>query len=133
VHETARAGICVVRDADESVLDVFVARGLLEPEERDAGLELRRDYEKAKLRHSVVSSYSSVRSPYNPYGSSSDRTDEEEAAYKRWREALRFAGSVCSNVLVTVACDDMYPIDDQKKFLKHGLRSLVKWYCEYAN
>ncbi len=57
-----------------------------------------------------------------------DRNDFEEAAYQRWRNAVRGLGLRMSTAVITVACHDLLPMPRDIALLQEGLEKLVKWY-----
>lgn len=124
---TDRAGVLVARVTGSTVLDGLFEKNLINMKERDAALLLKRDYLMAKLEQHTTSSYSGVRSTtYNPYSPALERTDEQEDAYMRWRDALCAVSLRFRNALVSAVCQEMHVrcVHD----LKCALMELVKHY-----
>ncbi len=125
---TDRAGVLAARAVDSDVLDRLVLAGIIDEKGRDAALRLRGDFQAAGLSVHVVGSYSPARSSFSYYGGWDERTDEEEAAYKRWREAVRNLGPRFSEPVVSVVCYDEAPRREKIQMLVIGLMLLAKGY-----
>lgn len=125
---TEHAGILAARVTEESVLDGLVTRGHIGAGLRDCALRLRRDYQAARVESRLIASYNAARSLNHAHDGGYERNDAEEAAYQRWRLAVRAVGAVDSNVLVTVCCQDIAPLLRQMPSLLRGLTRLAKWY-----
>jgi len=128
MEPTEKAGVLAARALEECVLDIFVARGLIAAVHREAALRLRSDYQAAGLTVRVIGSYNPARSSFSPFGAWNERTEKEEAAYQRWRNAVRAIGIQFSDAVMTVACHDRMPGEQGMRDMKAGLAKLVKWY-----
>ncbi|MDD3289082.1 MAG: DUF6456 domain-containing protein [Alphaproteobacteria bacterium] len=125
---TERAGVLAARAGEENILDVLLARGWIGAVEREAGMKFRLDYHMAGLEVRVVGSYSPARGGVNNFSVMDERTDAEEAAYQRWRNAMRVLGPALNDLVMTVACHDQWPASQQTLRVKRGLMVLAKWY-----
>ncbi len=125
---TEQAGVLAVRATEEHALDVLVLRAWISSAQREAALRFRADYHYAGMEARVVGSYNPARTSFSPFGGWDERSDAEEAAYQRWRSAMRAMGAANSDVVVTVACHDQMPGLRQAPLLKAGLDRLVKHY-----
>jgi len=128
LEPTERAGVLAARALEESVLDVLVLRGAIEENQREAALRLRLDFQRAGLQARLSFSYNPARRQFSPFGPWDERTDAEEAAYQRWRNALRAVGKRHNDAVVTAACFDIAPAPERMDALREGLKKLAKWY-----
>jgi hypothetical protein len=76
----------------------------------------------------MVASYNPERSLNRPSYQREERSDGEEAAYQRWRNAVRAIGITDSDVVISVCCHDYAPEVRKIAGLRRGLERLVKWY-----
>lgn len=125
---TERAGILAVRATEEHVIDVMVLKGVLDQSQSDAAFRLKLDFHRAGLAANTVSRY-------NPEGSKSDffrgireRSEGEEAAYRRWRSAVRELGLDLSCAVIATVCHDETPAPADVPLLQKGLDQLADWY-----
>ena len=125
---TERAGVLAIRSTEENALDILCLRGFISNAERDAGMRFRKDYHSARLGARVVGSYDPARGCSGAYFSGHETSDAEDAAYTRWRNALRAIGMACSEAVISVACLDEWPAQKQLIKAKQGLAILAKWY-----
>jgi len=91
----------VVVNAAESVLSLLTRRGLLAPQESEAGERLRRDYEIGQLSQRMGMDYSArARSrSYRP-----DMSDTALAARQRFNAAMKAAGPGLADILFDICC-----------------------------
>lgn len=115
---------CVARVAEEHVLDPWVRFGILTENMRAAALRLKRDFLAARLDAHWVGAYA----PHG-FGGTDERSEAEEEAYTRWRQAMRAMGCPYNNVVATAVCHDKIPPLEMKIFLQTGLERLEKWYA----
>lgn len=125
---TERAGILAARALEEHALDVLVLRGRITEAQRDAAFRLKKDFISAGMKSRIIGSYNPSRSSFSPFGTWNERSDDEEAAYKRWRDAICAIGGLFESAVIAVTCYDIIPSQRQAVCLKLGLEKLVKWY-----
>lgn len=125
---TERAGILAARATEEHILDVLELRGFLTERQRDAALAFKLDFQQASLSEHVTSAYNPVRVDQSPMPGPRDRTEAEEAAYRRWRAAAQSLGARHSGVVLATACYDLSPAPAQITLLREGLEMLARWY-----
>lgn len=125
---TEHAGILAVRATEEHVIDVMVLKGILDQSQSNAAFRLKLDFHRAGLAVNTVSRY-------NPIGGKSDffrgvreRSDSEEAAYRRWRSAVRELGLDLSCAVIATVCHDETPAPADLPLLQKGLDQLAEWY-----
>lgn len=128
LEATERAGVWAARALEEAIVDVLALRGWISLRQRQAALHFRRDYHSAGLQERLAGSYSSTRVAFSPFGPWDERTEPQEAAYRRWRHAVRAIGIVYSDLVITVACHDAIPAQQRVPALREGLEKLAKWY-----
>ncbi|NTU77726.1 MAG: hypothetical protein HGA90_07960 [Alphaproteobacteria bacterium] len=125
---TEQAGVLAARALEEHALDVLALRRWITEAQRDAAFRLKRDYRAAGLEARVTGGYNPARVSFSPFGSWDERSDAEEAAYQRWRSALRVLGASFSDTVVSVACHDCMPPPELVFRLRRGLELLATWY-----
>lgn len=125
---TEQAGVLAMQATEEHIIDIMVLRGLLTPSQSEAAFKFKLDYQMAHMNTCVTSRYSPVGSSKDFFRPSPERTDCEEAAYQRWRNAVRELGLGPSNIVITVVCHDKLPMPRNITILKEGLEKLVNWY-----
>lgn len=118
----------VARNGEESVLDKLLVHRLIIATDHEAGLRLRHDYAAAKIEARVIASYNPARSLNRAHDGGYVRSDAEEAAYQRWRDALKATGTAEGRVLTAVCCQDLLPLPVQLGLLKRGLLALCRHY-----
>jgi len=128
LEPTERAGVMAARALEEHVLDVLTLRRFISNTQREAALRLKADFRAAGLEVRLIGSYNPARTSFSPFGSWNERTDAEEAAYQRWRNAVRSMGNAYHDTVISVACYDLMPGVEQMTRLNKGLGRLVKWY-----
>ncbi len=125
---TETAGIFAVRVSEPHILDELMGRKLLDEQARDAGLRLYHDYHVSGIEARVTASYASVRGAKADAEARLLRNEMEEAAYQRWRNALRAIASPTRDVVIHVACLGHVPRVEQLNHLKEGLVQLARYY-----
>ncbi len=125
---TEQDGVVTARATEEHVLDVLVFRNWITALHRAAAFRFKGDFRAARLNTYVGANYKAHREPFCPFRTLNQRTNAEEAAYQRWREAVQALGMRCSDSVISVACHDLTPRDDQGVLLREGLEALVKHY-----
>lgn len=123
------AGVMAARASEEHVLDKLVLFKLLDEIMRDAGLRLKEDYMMARMEEHISASYagprtSGTRDPENRFL----RNDVEEAAYTRWRSAVKSVAQPFRNSVIHVCCMGGLPRVQELAKLKAGLRELAQFY-----
>ncbi|MGE3623712.1 MAG: DUF6456 domain-containing protein [Bdellovibrionales bacterium] len=122
---TDQAGLLAARATEEHVIDVLRLGGFIGQRASDAAFRLKQDFKRAGLEKHLVGSYNcGVQSEFG----AGDRDDYEEAAYRRWRNALRAVGMLYSNAVVSVVCHDQWPEGRTVACLQKGLGRLADWY-----
>jgi hypothetical protein len=124
---TEAAGVLAARATESSVIDMLAARHVLSGTETEAALKFRLDYQRAALARPVTGSYNSV-SPHGDFHRERERSDAEEAAYQRWRNAVRKLGLHISGIAISTICFDLVPTPRDILLLQKGLERLVEWY-----
>lgn len=124
---TERAGILAARAIEEHVIDALVLRGLLTATQSEAAFRLKLDFQRAGLAASVTSRYSPERHT-TPLRQTRERSDGEEAAYQRWRNAVRELGLGFSCAVIATVCHDETPRAADMPLLQKGLDQLIDWY-----
>ncbi|MBI1274192.1 MAG: hypothetical protein GC131_08955 [Alphaproteobacteria bacterium] len=125
---TEHAGVLAARALEENILDRLALSCLITDEQCEAGLRLRADYLGARLEARQIGCYNPARSINNGHDGGYERNEAEEAAYRRWRHAVRAIGIIDSDTIVTVCCHDRAPCAHQLPALLRGLERLLKWY-----
>jgi hypothetical protein len=125
---TEQAGVLTARVLAEHGLDRLVLAGQLAPLAGVAGMRLRADYQAAHLATRVIASYSATRGVRQGGYTEYERSDAEEAAYRRWREAVRAVGIIDSGVVLAACCEDRLPVPTALPALQRGLARLIRWY-----
>ena len=128
LHLTEYGNGLAARVSEEHVMDVLVMKGILTDTQCKAAFKLKRDFKNAGLDAHVTGSYSPVRTKIDWPSGAPERTDAQEAAYRRWRDAVREMGLRFSNVVLETACHDCMPSRADVLALQQGLDSLVRWY-----
>jgi len=125
---TDRAGILAVRATEEHVLDVLLLRNLIGQIQLDAGLKFKSDYHAASLAAHVTGSYSGSASTRDFFRGEYERSDAQEAAYRRWRMAVTELGKRRSAAVIATVCHDAPPGDRDLALLQSGLEKLAQLY-----
>ena len=125
---TDRAGVLASRAMEECVLDTLLLQGHLNARMLTAALRLRRDFIRADLSARLVGSYNPARVATSYYEGCDDRSPIEEEAYARWRAAVIAIGEMFNDIVVTVACHDIAPVEAQLLPLQMGLTRLAGFY-----
>jgi hypothetical protein len=128
VEFTEDAGVFAARSCQEHILDRLVLLGLITEDGREAGLKLHRDYNIARVEEAVSMSFSPVRVRSGDPQRRLERSEAEEAAYRRWRLALKPLSSLSRDVVIHVACVGCCPALEQLGKLKQGLGRLATYY-----
>lgn len=125
---TDAAGIFAIRVCEPHILDHLLNRNLLDAQAHDAGLKLLRDYHGSGIEARVTASYTSMRGAKADAEARLLRNEMEEAAYQRWRNALRMISVPMRDVVIHVACLGYAPRVAQLNHLRDGLLQLAKYY-----
>lgn len=125
---TERAGMFAARVMEECLLDELLVRGLITGEQHAAGLRLRGDYLRARLAPKVTGGYSGLRQAHLRGGAVFERSVDAEAAYVRWRLAVRYLGLALSEAVITVCCAEAMVEAGRLDELSSGLQKLTQWY-----
>lgn len=128
---TGPEGSVALRALQECALDRWLALGAITAPEHEAGLALRRDYVVGRVSLYAQRSYDGVRGPTPGAAWQSPgerRGDVAEAAYQRWRAAIRAVGLRAGQVLIAVCCEDGVLAWSQRESLRAGLQALIVHY-----
>ncbi|MDX2027684.1 MAG: hypothetical protein SFW62_03510 [Alphaproteobacteria bacterium] len=125
---TERAGVLAARATEEHIVDLLVLRGTLSAPQREAAMKFKLDYQRAGLAAHVTGSYSLTRHGRDFFRYERERSDFEEAAYQRWRNAVRELGLVLSGAVIATVCHDLLPTPRNALALQKGLDLLIDWY-----
>ena len=125
---TEKAGILAALATEEHVIDVMVLRGILDKNQSDAAFRLKLDFQRAGLAVNTISRYSPAGSKSDFFRGIRERNDVEEAAYQRWRNAVREMGLDLSCAVIATVCHDETPAPSDVPLLQKGLDYLIDWY-----
>ncbi len=125
---TERAGILAARATEEHIIDTMVLKGLLDTTQSDAAFRLKLDFQRAGLAANTVSRYSPDGGKSDYFRGKRDRNEVEEAAYQRWRNAVRELGLDLSCAVIATVCHDEAPKPADIYYLRKGLDQLADWY-----
>jgi hypothetical protein len=125
---TDRAGILACRATEEHILDVLALRRLLDSLQVQAALRFKADYHAASLSAHVTGSYSGASNARDFFHGEYERSDAQEAAYKRWRNAVRELGMHTSTAVIATVCHDAPPAPRDLPALQDGLHKLAAIY-----
>ena len=125
---TDRAGILASRATEEHILDVLAMRRLLNAVQVEAGLRFKADYHAASLAAHVTGSYTGMSNARDFFRGEYERNDAQEAAYRRWKNAVRELGARHSAAVVATLCHDAPPMPKDLLILHGGLEKLAVWY-----
>ncbi|MDD4616512.1 MAG: DUF6456 domain-containing protein [Alphaproteobacteria bacterium] len=121
-------GCVAARATEEHILDILGLKKLLSVLQIEAGLRLKADYHAAAIARRVTGSYSGAPSARDYFRAERERTDAEEAAYQRWRNAVKEMGLRYSEAVVSTVCYDEAPPPCDIPALQGGLEKLATWY-----
>ncbi len=125
---TERAGVLAARATEEHVVDSLVTARLLAPRQREAALKFKLDFQRAGIAARVTGSYSPVQAEAGRGYGRRERSDIEEASYRRWRNAIGALGLRLSGIVIGTACHDLPPARNDIALLREGLDRLAAWY-----
>ncbi|MEJ0062122.1 MAG: DUF6456 domain-containing protein [Alphaproteobacteria bacterium] len=128
LETTGHAGVLAARVSEEHALDRLRLRGLIGARDHEAGLRLRADYHAAHLEGRIIASYNAARGMNCGGFQAYERTDIEEAAYRRWRGAVQAVGIADSAAVLGLCCHGHGPRAAQMAALRRGLSRLAAWY-----
>ncbi|HUY68241.1 MAG TPA: DUF6456 domain-containing protein [Alphaproteobacteria bacterium] len=128
LETTERAGVLAARASEEHVVDVLVLRGILRPGQRAAALKFKGDYQRAAIEGRLTGCYDATRAIGDHLYRGRERSDFEEAAYRRWRNAVRALGQLLSGTVISIVCHDRAPGPRDVPRLTSGLDRLADWY-----
>jgi hypothetical protein len=125
---TERAGVLAVRATEENLLDVLALKRLLNAVQIEAGLRLKADYHAAAMAAHVTGSYTGASRSRDFFRGEYERTEAQEAAYRRWRDATRELGQRYAEAVIDTVCHDALPASRDMLLVQEGLDRLVRWY-----
>jgi len=125
---TEQAGVLAARATEEHIIDRLVLRRLLSPSAREAAFKFKLDYQRAALEARLTGRYNPASSARDFFAGIYERSDFEEAAYQRWRNAVRELGIRLAGLVISVVCHDILPRPGDLAQLQKGLEKLVDWY-----
>lgn len=125
---TDRAGIVAARATEEHLIDILALRNIVTPAQTDAAMRFKSDYHAAAIASRTVASYSGMANARDFFRAERERSDGEEAAYRRWRNALAALPLRAGAVTVAVICHDMQPAPRDIPALQEGLSQLARFY-----
>lgn len=125
---TERAGVLAARVLEESVVDILILCRWITQSQHEAAVRFKKDYHLAKMEARLTGSYNPARTMFSHFGPWDERSEAEEAAYQRWRHALRAVGMIHSDLIITVVCHDKMPRQQRAPDVREGLQKLVRWY-----
>lgn len=128
LEKTDRPGVLAARATEEHILDILGLKKQLSETQIEAGLKFKADYHAAAIAAHVTGSYSGMRVPSDVYRLEHERTSSEEAAYARWRMAVKELGLACGATVIEVVCNDAPPLPCDVRVLREGLEKLARWY-----
>ena len=121
-------GVLAARATEEHILDVLAIKSLISEIQVEAGLRFKADYLAAALSSHVTGSYTGMASARDFFNMEHERTDAQEAAYKRWKNAVKDLGLDCGAAVISTVCYDAPPSARDIAALQLGLERLVAWY-----
>ncbi len=121
---TDNAGILACRATEEHILDVLALRRLIDSMQVQAALRFKADYHAASLSAHVTGSYSGASNARDFFHGEYERSDAQEAAYKRWRKAVHELG-MNQNAVIATVCHDAPPAPRDLPALQNGLHKLA--------
>lgn len=116
----------VAHALENSILDLLFLHKLITRLEREAALRFFADYMSAGLAPHCVASYSAM--PRSGIYCERDRSEQEERAYQKWRDAMRTMGGAVNGVVESTICHEQMPAEEKVAFLRVGLKKLIKFY-----
>ncbi len=125
---TERAGVCAARATEEHVLDILRLKRFISQAHVQAGLAFKEDFHQAAIAARVCGSYSGASSARDFFRGEHERSEAEEAAYRRWRDAVRELGLNLSPPVIATVCHDATPRLRDLPALRRGLEKLAAWY-----
>jgi hypothetical protein len=125
---TDRAGILAARATEEHILDVLAMRRLLNEIQVEAGLRFKADYHAAAIAAHVTGSYSGMSNARDFFRGEYERSDTQEAAYKRWKNAVRELGQRHGAAVIATVCHDAPPLPRDLLVLQERLEKLIVLY-----
>lgn len=125
---TQEAGVLTARALEEHILDRLYLTGFISKMQLDAAMRFKRDYDAAGMGAHLTGSYSPIRNAFSVYSGWDERSDDEEKAYQRWRNAMRFLKGHLGDLVVSVVCYEQLPSAKEAHFVRCGLKVLVKIY-----
>jgi hypothetical protein len=125
---TEKNGVLAARTMEEHIIDMLVLRGTLNENQSVAAFKFKLDYQRAGLAAHTTGGYNPIRVDVDSFHGRRERNNFEEAAYQRWRNAVRELGCRHSAVVITVACHDLLPTPREILLLQEGLEKLLDWY-----
>jgi hypothetical protein len=128
LEPTDRAGILAVRATEEHILDVLALKRLLNENQIAAGLRLKADYHAASIAAHTTGSYNNASNARDFFRGEYERSETQEAAYRRWRNAVRELGPRLGTAVVDTVCHDAPPLPRDLPILQSGLQKLAAFY-----
>ena len=125
---TDHAGVLAARATEENLLDILGLKRLLNEVQIEAALKFKADYHAAAIAAHVTGSYTGMSSAKDFFRAEHERSDAEEAAYIRWKKAVRELGLRYSPAVIAAVCHDAPPLPCDLPALQDGLEKLVVWY-----
>lgn len=125
---TDRAGVLAARATEEHILDVLALRRLLNEIQVEAGLRFKGDYHAAAIAAHVTGSYSGASSARDFFRGEYERNEAQEAAYRRWKNAVRELGRRHGAAVIATVCHDAPPLPRDLAALQEGLEKLARLY-----
>lgn len=119
----------VAKVSEEHIVDIMVTKGLLTETQSAAAMRLKADFQLAGLTIRTIGRYAPLISDQpDHFRGRPDRSEAAEAAYRRWRCAVKEIGNRAGAVVVDTACYDHAPNLTGIALLQEGLKKLADWY-----
>jgi hypothetical protein len=125
---TDHAGVLAARAMEEHILDILGLKLLLTALQIEAGMKFKADYHAAAIDARVTGSYSGAPSARDFFRGEHERSDAEESAYRRWKDAVRELGLHDGPAVISTVCHDTPPLHRELPKLQEGLDKLIAWY-----
>lgn len=125
---TDTAGVFAARASQTHILDLLMDMNMVDGPAREAGLKLHSDYQFAGIEARITANYSSVRGSARDAEARLLRNEIEEAAYQRWRHALKAIALPARDIVIHVTCIGYAPDVMQIVRLREGLFQLARHY-----
>ena len=127
-EQTKESDFFTARATEEHIVDILVLMRILTYHQSAAAFRLKLDFQLAGLEAAITAPYNPISAEIDEGYEVPERSPYQEAAYQRWRNALRMLGSELSDPVLATVCLDHTPMPGKVPLLQRGLDRLVDWY-----